>query len=409
MSPFDRTTPTSEPRQAVHRMCLTAAVVAGLVATTSSASAMNKCKPSAAKPHPVIVVHGQSGNVAGMSGVVGALEHAGYCVWGRDYGFVPGGANGQDRLGASAHQIGGVVDEVLKKTGASQVDFVSHSAGTGVVDNYLQQKGGATKTHRVVSFAGLHHPYAHVGLSKVIDAQLYLPQLISIARLVLPGIRANDIVRRALDLYADVGQPLGVVDRALVATMESNFTGDLFDPDYWAGQQGGPSEGLTGLIRIGQGERGMKTNDASPTVCYTNLVAAADLLVGAATGFQDDNVNIDNVLLATPITANAHNDILGDGAALAKMVGSLSEPCTPAPVFNMLAADSNVAPPQTADEAAAMADFKASMKSGYELVITEGSCAVGRPTRTSSSAGGLFGLALACAAMIRSRAKPWRR
>lgn len=299
----------------------------------AGAAALNSpgCKPTAARPHPVVVVHGQAGNFEGMSAVTGALVRDGYCVYAKNYGYVPGGANGQDHLSTSADQIRAFVDQVLAQTGAAKVDVVGHSAGTGVLDNFILKKGGSAKVHRMVSFGGLHHPYAHVGIAQFADASLYLPNMIAAARRVVPGISAQDVVKTALDVYAAAGAPLGMVDPALRATMESNFTEDLFDPVYWEDLYGGQSEAPLTFVTAGGSERSLPTNDSSPSVCYTNIVAVADLVTGAAAGFQDEAPNVENFLLATTVTTNAHNDMLGDPVALGKMLAGLAAPCAPAP------------------------------------------------------------------------------
>lgn len=323
-----------------------AAVALALFAASrdAGAAALNDpgCKPTAARPYPVVVVHGQAGNFQGMSAVTGALVKDGYCVYAKNYGYVPGGANGQDHLSTSASQIGAFVDQVLAQTGAAKVDVVGHSAGTGVLDNFILKKGGAAKVHRMVSFGGLHHPYAHAGVPRFADATLYLPNMIAAARKIIPGITTKDVVKTALDVYAAAGAPLGMVDPALRATMESNFTVDLFDPDYWQDLYGGQSEAPLTFVTFGGSERSKPTNDSSPNVCYTNIVAVADLLAGAAAGFQDEAPNVENFLLTTTITQNAHNDMLADPIALAKMLGGLAAPCAPAPPKATFAA--NVGP-----------------------------------------------------------------
>ena len=99
---------------------LAATQVAWIVATpaTASAGALNDpgCKPSARHPYPAVVVHGQGGNFEGMRALTDTLVKADYCVYAKNYGFVAGGANGQDHLATSATQINQLVDEVLAST-----------------------------------------------------------------------------------------------------------------------------------------------------------------------------------------------------------------------------------------------------------------------------------------------------
>jgi pimeloyl-ACP methyl ester carboxylesterase len=395
------------------RLLGAAAVSGAMLASSSSAQAAGlndpNCKPSAARPYPVVVVHGQAGNFEGMTGVTNALVGAGYCVYAKNYGYVPGGANGQDHLSTSANQIGALVDEVLSKTGAAKVNVVGHSAGVGVLDNLILKKGGAAKIHRAAMFGGLHHPYAHAGAAKVLDATLYLPNMIAVARKFVPGITAPQVVKTALDAYAAVGAPLGMVDPGLRATMESNFTADLFDPDYWQDLHGGQSEPATSFVKVGQSERTKLTNDSAPNVCYTNIVAIADLLAGATTGFQDEAPNVDNFVLLTSVTTNAHNDMLGDPVALAKMLAAFDSPCTPAPPKapgQTLSADEDVEP--TAADSEAASAFESALGEQGERrtsgVVFDGGCSVtSRTTSTTTLSGGLAGLALGFLAWCRRR------
>lgn len=398
------------------RLLAAAAVSAGVFATASSASAAGLndpgCKPTAARPYPAVVVHGQAGNFEGMRAVTDTLVTAGYCVYAKNYGYVPGGANGQDHLSTSAGQIGAQIDQVLAQTGATKVDVIGHSAGTGVLDNYILKKGGAAKVHRLVSFGGLHHPYAHGGLPKTLDASIFLPNLIAVARKVVPGISAQTVVKTALGLYAAAGAPLGPVDPALVATMQSNFTSDLFDPDYWNDLHGSLSEAPGSFVNIGQSERSRLTKDAAPNVCYTNIVAVADLLTGAAAGFQDEAPNVDNFVLVTSITQNAHNDMLADPVALGKMVLGLDPaPCTPAPVKTTIAGAYDGATDQApsaedVEAAGAFEDALLGRQGQRRSIDANAGCSVtaGAPLPASASAGGLLALGLAFAAWARRRA-----
>ena len=313
-------------------LLLAAAVGTGALCASSSAHAAGlndpNCATTAARPYPAIVVHGQAGNFEGLGAITGTLVQDGYCVYAKNYGYVPGGANGQDHLSTSAGQIGDLIDEVLAKTGASKVDVVGHSAGTGVLDNYILKKGGAAKVHRLVSFGGLHHPYAHAGASRFLDASLFLPNLTATARKVVPGISVQQVVTLALDTYAAAGSPLGMVDPALAATAKSNFTADLFEPDYWLDLHGALSEADGTYVTVGGGGHSRPTNDAAPNVCYTNIVAVADVVAGGAAGFQDEASNVENYLLTTTLTPNAHVDMVADPTALAKMVSGLNAPCS---------------------------------------------------------------------------------
>jgi pimeloyl-ACP methyl ester carboxylesterase len=312
------------------RHLTTAAALFGLAAApvTADAGGLNDeaCRPSPRHPNPVVLVHGRGGDVEGFGPMVATLNAAGHCVYGVNYGRTDGtGPNGHDHLTVSGGQIAAFIDQVLDTTGADQVDVIGHSAGTGVIDNIILMRDEGDAIRRVVSFGGLHHPYAHAGASGFADATLFLPNLIATARLVDPDVTAQQVIVAAINLYAGAGGSLAGID---VETATSNFAADLFEPDYWTALHGGLSETSGHYITFGNSRRGLVTQDASPSICYTNIVGIGDLLAGAAAGFQDDAPNVDNFLLLTPAD---HVQILTDGVAVAKLLTALDTPCVVPP------------------------------------------------------------------------------
>ncbi len=305
-------------------MVLLATVAAGATAGDSTASVLNDwaCQPSTAHPRPVVLVHGRGGTVDDFGPLVTSLGAAGYCVYGTNYGQVDGqGQYGVDHLRYSAAQLEVFLRQVRAETGATHVDLVGHSAGTGVIANLLLARGGGAYVHRAISFAGLHHPYAHAGVPGFLDNDLYLPNLIATARLVDPDITAQQVITAALAVYAAVGGSLASVD---VETATSNFASDLFDPVYWAMLHGGLSETSTTYIKLAAAGRSLRVDDASPSVCYTNIVGVADLLTGPSAGFQDPAPNVDNFLLPT---ASDHAQILADPIAMTRALAALATTC----------------------------------------------------------------------------------
>ncbi|WP_430333737.1 esterase/lipase family protein [Rhodococcus sp. ACT016] len=120
------------------------------------------CKPSAAHPRPVILVHGTGANrQTNWATYVPLLKNNGYCVFAPTYGARsgaswPGSAvGGLAPLEESAHQFGEFVDEVLAATGADKVDIVGHSQGTLMPNYYVKFLGGAAKVDKYVSLAPL--------------------------------------------------------------------------------------------------------------------------------------------------------------------------------------------------------------------------------------------------------------
>ncbi|MDJ1137896.1 alpha/beta fold hydrolase [Streptomyces iconiensis] len=130
------------------------------------------CKPSAAHPRPVVLVHGTFGNsVDNWLGLAPYLVRRGYCVFSLDYGQLPGKPffHGLGRIEDSAKQLDTYVDEVLAATGKSEVDLVGHSQGGMMPRQYLKFHGGADKVNALVGIAPSNHGTTLSGLAKLAD------------------------------------------------------------------------------------------------------------------------------------------------------------------------------------------------------------------------------------------------
>ncbi|MFD7548854.1 lipase family alpha/beta hydrolase [Streptomyces sp. NPDC059578] len=113
------------------------------------------CRPSAAHPEPVVLVHGLGANGwDNFLTLAPTLRSAGYCVFSETYGkTVLGGlAGGLAPMADSAVEVGAFIDRVRAATGAAKVDVVGHSEGTTVPAYYLKYLGGATKVDDFVGF-----------------------------------------------------------------------------------------------------------------------------------------------------------------------------------------------------------------------------------------------------------------
>ncbi|WP_394824522.1 esterase/lipase family protein [Pendulispora albinea] len=349
-----------------------------------SGALLKQCKLTSEKPYPVVLVHGQAGTFEGMSAVSDRLTREGYCVCGTNYGpinLANGGAYGQDHLWNSADQISEYIDSVLKYTSAKKVDVVGHSAGTGVLDNYVLKKGGASKVHAFVSFGGLHHPYAHLGVPRFFDSDVYLPNLLAFGRQFYPGLTVKQVADTLVSTFG--------LDRSLAATVQSPFAEDLFDATYWNDLHGGPSEPDGTFLRFATNGRSLPTHDSASGVCYTNIVGIADFLVGGSTGWQDEASGVENFLLTSQVTANMHSDMLGNEEALSKMLEGLRKDCGGGSSVQaqrvqgslQLATDKNT----TTTEAAAQKEFGDAFLQALErdpsLRSEEGGCTVSPPAR----------------------------
>jgi triacylglycerol esterase/lipase EstA (alpha/beta hydrolase family) len=120
------------------------------------------CRPSAAHPDPVILVHGTFGDMSdSWQALSPLLANNGYCVFALNYGSY----NGSGSLGIyatgpienSAEQLSRFVNRVLAATGASKVDLVGHSQGGMMPRYYIKHLGGASTVHTLVGLAPSNH------------------------------------------------------------------------------------------------------------------------------------------------------------------------------------------------------------------------------------------------------------
>jgi triacylglycerol lipase len=132
------------------------------------------CRPSAAHPEPVVLVHGlfanQTVNWQTMSPI---LANRGYCVFSLTYGtrpsfsipgYQPGGVA---RMEDSAAELSSFVDQVLSATGAAEVDIVGHSEGSLMPNWYVKFLGGAEKVDDYVGITTIWHGTNVAGLDSI--------------------------------------------------------------------------------------------------------------------------------------------------------------------------------------------------------------------------------------------------
>jgi pimeloyl-ACP methyl ester carboxylesterase len=381
-----------------------ALLLAGLVAKAPGARAdqqlapgdddqlVTTCQPTREHPYPVILIHGHGGTYHDLDAPADRLRAEGRCVFATNYGRLINW--GMEHLSTSADQINAFIDQVLLETRAQKVDIVAHSAGGGVAENLLLEKHVASKIHNVVAFGGLQHPYAHLGAAGAFDAQFYLPNLMMIARKIVPGITIKKLIDTLNSIFP--------IDPGMYAITTSNFVYDLFEPSYWQGLQGGQSEPPDMFVRIGIGPMGhsIPTHDNVQGVCYTNICGIADFIAGQLAVFQDPAPNVDNFILTTTVTANQHTDMLGDTNAHDRMMAGLNRECGDGSGISTASlpldeAMSQNTPRPTPEESAAQDRVIAALQA---LAAQENSsssqshsgCMISTDGSTSTSGGGLF-------------------
>ncbi|MFF4358210.1 esterase/lipase family protein [Streptomyces sp. NPDC001604] len=174
----------------------TAAHAADTAATSSSGWNDYSCKPSAAHPRPVVLVHGTLANsVDNWLALAPYLEDRGYCVFSFDYGQLSGVPvfYGLAPIDKSAEQLSAYVDKVLAATGAAKVDLVGHSQGGMMPRYYLKFLGGAAKVNALVGIAPDNHGTDLDGFTKLLP---YFPGAADLISASTPGL-ADQIVGSA--------------------------------------------------------------------------------------------------------------------------------------------------------------------------------------------------------------------
>lgn len=117
------------------------------------------CRPTAAHPRPLILIHGFAANMAdSLNGLAPYYANRGYCVFATNYGNFGGIFGGlADIRHTSMNEFGPFVDRVLEATGAAQVDVIGHSEGS-VMPRWWMRFGDSVNTDgtpKVATFIGI--------------------------------------------------------------------------------------------------------------------------------------------------------------------------------------------------------------------------------------------------------------
>jgi pimeloyl-ACP methyl ester carboxylesterase len=120
------------------------------------------CKPTAAHPYPVILVHGTFGDMSDSWQALSPLLYDdGFCVFALNYGSYNNsgayGVYGTGPIENSAGELASFVTQVLNATGASKVDIVGHSQGGMMPRYYLKFDGGDGNVDQLIGLAPSNH------------------------------------------------------------------------------------------------------------------------------------------------------------------------------------------------------------------------------------------------------------
>ncbi|MFF9912837.1 esterase/lipase family protein [Streptomyces sp. NPDC013457] len=187
--------PWKHALRALSVLLLTAAATLAPTAASAQASTTSSrgwndfsCKPSAAHPRPVVLVHGTFGNsIDNWLALAPYLVNRGYCVYSLDYGQLPNVPffHGLGPIDKSAEQLDAYVDRVLAATGAAEADLVGHSQGGMMPRYYLKFLGGAGKVNALVGIAPDNHGTTLLGLTKLLP---YFPGVEDFVTEKTPGL-----------------------------------------------------------------------------------------------------------------------------------------------------------------------------------------------------------------------------
>ena len=122
------------------------------------------CRPSAAHPRPVVLVHGLFANMTdNWQTMSPLLANNGYCVFALTYGDTTRAPVAATSSAGSRPMEQSAASSRRSSTGCSprpartKVDIVGHSEGATMPDYYIEYLGGAAKVARYVGVSGVKH------------------------------------------------------------------------------------------------------------------------------------------------------------------------------------------------------------------------------------------------------------
>jgi pimeloyl-ACP methyl ester carboxylesterase len=131
----------------------------GVGAADAPSSGWNdwSCRPSAAHPEPVVLLHGLTGQSSNWDYIAPALASAGYCTFSLTYGQNTNfcGGAGTAPVAESAEEVAAFMDKVRDATGAGKVDLIGHSEG-GFISLYIPKVLGRADAIGKIVAIGTH-------------------------------------------------------------------------------------------------------------------------------------------------------------------------------------------------------------------------------------------------------------
>lgn len=188
------------------------ALAAGTIAPNADPLGANdwSCRPSAAHPRPVVLVHGTIENKRINWGALAPLlKNNGYCVFALNFGaYLPGPFLGLDDIADSAGELGGFVNRVLSSTGAAKVDIVGHSQGGMMPRYYVKYLGGNTVVDKLVGLASSNHGTTLSGISTLGRVIPAVSPILEAGAPALEQQRLGSTFNRDLDAGGDTIAPV---------------------------------------------------------------------------------------------------------------------------------------------------------------------------------------------------------
>jgi triacylglycerol esterase/lipase EstA (alpha/beta hydrolase family) len=200
-----------------------AGFIAGFLNPTQPPAGANNwsCKPSAAHPFPVVLVHGTIENMNdNWGGASPLLANNGYCVFAFNYGgsspVAPIQATGPIAKGAA--QLATFVNRVLAATGVSKVDIVGHSQGGMMPRYYIKYLGGASKIDKLVALTPSNNGTTIDGLTQLVTQLGILEPTSNILNVACPACVEQEVGSAFLTALNAGGETVAGIRYTVITT-----------------------------------------------------------------------------------------------------------------------------------------------------------------------------------------------